>query len=123
MKGNESLSLFHGVNVAANANGAPIQIESGEGAFYLDVTADAGTTPTLDVDIEELDPTSGKWFVIASFTQVTTTLGNERILSPSTVSTGAPERGGLPGSKYRAAVTVTGTPDYDFTVGFAGLGN
>lgn len=94
---------------------------AGEGVFYLDVTAASGTTPTLDVDIEEFDPTSGKWFVVSSFSQATG-VSNERILSPSPANNGAPYKGGLPGQQYRVAYAIGGTtPSFTFTVGFAGL--
>lgn len=62
--------------------------------FYLDCTAFSATT--LDVDIEEYDELSAKWFVAVSFAQLMAT-GNERItlLSPT-------------GQSIRAAWTLTG---------------
>lgn len=111
-------------NVAAgtvSGAGAAKKLRASEGVFYLDVTAASGTTPTLDVDIEEFDPTSGKWFVVASFAQANA-VTTERILSPSVAGAGAPDPGGLPGQQYRAAYAIGGTtPSFDFTVGFAGL--
>lgn len=107
---------------AASSAGAAVDLDSLQGVFYLDVTAGTGTTPTLDVDIEELDLVSGKWFAIASFTQATG-VTNERILSPGPANNGAPYVGGLPGRRYRAAYAIGGgTPSFDFTVSFAGSG-
>jgi hypothetical protein len=78
-------------------------------AFVLDVTNTGGTTPTLDVDIEYRDLASGKWVVIASFTQVTTSTGTERI----TVAN-------LPEANIRVAWRTTGTSEtYTFSVGMA----
>jgi len=49
-----------------------------EGEFFLDLTAIARTTTgTFDVNILTLDPISGKWFTLTSFTQ-RTTVGTER---------------------------------------------
>jgi len=50
-----------------------------QAVFYLDVTAVSGTSPTLDVTIEEKDPVSGKYFTIGTFAQKTAT-GSERIV-------------------------------------------
>lgn len=71
---------------------------------FLDVTAASGTTPTLDVDIESLDPVSGKWFVVGSFAQKTTT-GTERL-----------SLGVVPDEVLRANATIGGTtPSFTFT--------
>ena len=79
------------------------------GAFQLDVTAQSGTTPTLDVDIEEFDEASGKWLVAGSFAQITTVLGSERIVINSI------------GNRIRAAwVIAGGSATYSFTVGAFG---
>jgi hypothetical protein len=79
-------------------------------AFVLDVTAHAGTTPTLDVTIQYRDLASGKWVDIAAFTQVTTTDGTERI----TVAN-------LPEANIRVAWVITGSAgqSYTFSVGMA----
>lgn len=96
----------------ANGNGSAISIRGLTGliAFVLDVTAQSGTTPTLDVDIQAYDPLSGKWSVIASFTQVGAATGTERI----TVTD-------IPEQEVRAAWTLGGTtPDYTFSVAALG---
>lgn len=117
----ETQAMANVVGATASGNAAGKRLSASEGVFYLDVTAGSGTTPTLDVDIEEFDPTSGKWFVVASFAQASG-VTTERILSPSVSGAGAPDAGGLPGQRYRAAYTLGGTtPNFTFTVGFAGL--
>ena len=78
-------------------------------SFFLDVTSQSGTTPTLDVDIEVQDPVSKKWFVVASFTQVGAATPTERILAD------------LREAQVRAAWVITGaTGTYSFTVGMSG---
>ena len=74
-------SLADSAARTANGNGLRTRTDNVRGvcAFFLDVTAQSGTTPTLDVDIEVRDPLSGKWAVLASFTQVGAATGLERI--------------------------------------------
>lgn len=76
------------------------------GVFYLDVTAVSGTTPTLNVTIEGKDPTSGKYFTIGTFTQLTA-IGNQRITIPQLLD-----------SNIRVNYQIGGTtPSFTFTVG------
>ncbi len=78
-------------------------------AFYLNVTAHGGTTPTLDVDIEGFDPSSGGWFVIASFAQV---------LEVDALTAITPFE--LPNTRIRANWVIVGTgATYTFSVGMA----
>lgn len=75
-------------------------------AFFLDVTAASGTTPTLDVVIETKDPASGKWFPLASFSQATGAT-TERITADPMLS-----------DDLRVTWTLGGTsPDFTFSVG------
>ena len=78
-------------------------------SFYLNVSAHAGTTPTLDVDIEAKDPASGGWIVIASFAQV---------LEVDSLTAIAPFE--LPDTRIRANWVIAGTGgSYTFSVGMA----
>lgn len=118
----ESVVLANELAVTVDGSGASKEIVSGEGAFYLDVTAASGTAPTLDVDVEEQDLVSGKWFSVLSFAQASA-VTQERLISPSPANNGAPAPGGLPGRRYRVSWVVGGTtPSFDFRVGFAGPG-
>lgn len=77
--------------------------ENQEAVFYLNVTAASGTTPTLDVVIEDtIDGTN--WDTVASFTQATTTGREVRRASNF--------------SRYmRVSYTLGGTtPDFTFSV-------
>lgn len=106
-----SLPLAESAARTSTANGSSFDASfiRGTAAFVLDVTAQSGTTPTLDVDIEGYDPLSGKWSVIASFTQVGAATGTERITAV------------LPEGNIRAAWTLGGgTPNYTFTVSAIG---
>ena len=83
----------------------------GENKFVtaiLDVTAQAGTTPTLDISFEIWDETSAKWHPLATpvaFTQVTTVLGQETIDFECRAT------------RVRAVVAIGGTtPSYTFTL-------
>lgn len=75
-------------------------------SFFLDVTAAAGTSPTLDVVVETKDPASGKWFTIATFTQATG-VTSERVAVTENM-----------GHDVRVSYTIGGTgPDFTFSVG------
>lgn len=74
-----------------------------EATFFLDCTAFAGTT--LDVDVVTYDPASGKWFVVASFTQLSD-VGSEM----KTIT-------GNLGEKLAVVVTPAGAGDKTVTIG------
>lgn len=77
-----------------------------QGAFYLDITAAGGTSPTLDVKVQTKDPVSGAWFDLVSFTQA-----NAASKERKTVT-------GLLGNKLRVTWTIGGTsPTFTFSVG------
>lgn len=75
-------------------------------SLTLDVTAHAGTTPTLDVSVETAEDSSGtRSRTVGSFTQVTTTNGTQR------KSFGPLDR------YYRVVWTIAGTtPSYTFSL-------
>lgn len=54
---------------ATSKTSPDVDVLSRTGQVYLDVTVQVGTT--LDVVVEEKDVTSGKYFVLATFTQAT----------------------------------------------------
>lgn len=99
--------LFSGVAVVASANGSVVEVLPRNVVFVLDVTDASGTS--LDVDIEAEDPVSGKYFVIDSFTQVTTSIATER-----RVFTGLHE------GRLRVAFTLGVAGPYTFTVSVQG---
>ncbi len=101
--------LHNGVAVVASGAGALVQVLPRSVVFVLDVTDASGTT--LDVDIEAQDPVSGKWFVIQSFSQVTTSVVTERIVFPA---------GTLMEANLRVAFTLGAAGPYTFTVSVQG---
>lgn len=73
--------------------------------FLLDVSAVAGTNPTLDVKVQGWNPMSEKWHDVVTFAQQTTTT--------STVI--APQSANLDFQTYRALWTVGGSsPSFTF---------
>lgn len=81
-----------------------------EVAIYLNVTAASGTTPTLDLKAQSLDPVSGVWMDIPSgaLTQKTAAGTELKVLSA-----------GL-GNRMRISYTIAGTtPSFTFSLGAA----
>ena len=60
--------------IAATANSATISPTAGCSYIVsIPVTAVSGTSPTLDIDIEESDDTGGNWYKVYSFPRITAT--------------------------------------------------
>ncbi len=79
---------------------------------YLNVTAHAGTSPTLDVKFQDSPDNGTTWYDIddAALTQVTTTNGQQRLVVNNA------------GPKCRAVVAVGGTsPSYTFALDVMGV--
>ena len=98
----------------ATVTGADVDTEQlGSANFYLNVTEVTGTTPTLDVKIQEKDPVSGKYFDLFSFTQQTA-ISSER----KSYGSGAGE---LLGKVIRYVATIGGTtPSFTFSLSMVG---
>lgn len=74
--------------------------------FVLDVTAITGTTPTLDVQVQEKDAASGKYVAIVTFTQKNATVTDRQVVTA------------LVSKTLRVQWIVGGgTPSITFTVG------
>lgn len=97
-------------------NSGDIIIESGTKlAVFLDITATAGTTPTLNVTVKAKDPASGKYFVIGTFAQKTA-IANEAIF----IGSGADTK--FPTKIVRVEYVVGGTtPSFTFSVGYSAV--
>ncbi|MEK6323619.1 MAG: hypothetical protein AABN33_18415 [Acidobacteriota bacterium] len=77
---------------------------------YLSVTANSGTTPTLDVKFQDSPDGGTTWFDVAggSFAQVTTTNGTQVVSTTRKFA-----------SRVRCVATIAGTtPSYTFAVWF-----
>ena len=99
----------------ADENGSAV---SGFGGFsklgaQLVVTAHAGTSPTLDVKIQHSIDGGTTWFDLITFTQVTTTDGNQYKVYADVEGTTAQ----MFGDALRAVIDVGGTsPSYTLSV-------
>lgn len=88
--------------------------------LFLSVSAAAGTTPTLDCQLQQLDVVSGLWFNVpgAAFAQAVGVVN-----STLTVFPGAPVSAGISANaaitnQYRISYVIGGTtPSFTFSVG------
>lgn len=103
-------------STARNSSGSSTDITLTSGsklAVYLDVTAVAGTSPTLDVKVEAKDPASGKYFTIGTFAQKNA-VGSEGLFIGHGADTKFPVR------KLRVSYVIAGTtPSLTFSVGYS----
>ena len=69
--------------VDGDSKATPVKVtQFQEAEFFLDLTAIARTsTGTFDVNILTLDPVSGKWFVLTSFTQATAATTERKVVT------------------------------------------
>ena len=100
-------TLFDGTATTTFNTG--IAGHGGENAvFVLDISAASGTTPTLDIVIQEYDEASGTFSTIDTIPQQTGVATVRRTVVGSTTPFG---------NKLRAAVTIGGTtPSFTFTL-------
>lgn len=87
---------------------------------FLDITAASGTTPTLDIKFQALDPVSGKAFDIpgASFAQKTGTETDAITVYPGIAETNNETVSDVLSTKFRAVATIGGTsPSFTFSLG------
>jgi hypothetical protein len=81
--------------------------------FTLVCTAQSGTSPTLDVDIEGYDLASATWFTLFSFTQSTTATTSEtKCLGDGAGTMLLPDQ-----IRAKSTVGGTGTPTKTFSIG------
>lgn len=86
----------------------------------LDVTAAAGTTPTLDVIVQRYDPASDTWVAIpgAVFTQKTGIVADELTIYPTMTAAANDIVKEHIGDVIRAVATIGGTsPSFTFSLG------
>lgn len=98
----------------ATGQGPDFEITGGRSAIILlNVSAHAGTLPTLDVDVMAKDPISGLYLLVKSFVQVTTTDSLTGIII------GAGDAADLLPRKGRVEWAITGSAgqSYTFSVG------
>lgn len=110
MANNSRTKVLHASGAETlDISGPVVEFAPEAGIFTLVVTAQAGTTPTFDLDIEEFDEASGTWVVAGSFTQVLETTPTERIVINPV------------GNKLRATWLITGAAgSYTFSLSATG---
>jgi len=98
----------------ANGNSPDLDLGDVDEIFVvLDVTAQSGTSPTLDVVIEGKDPVSGKYRTLYAFAQVGASTGTW----DQSIGKGGQTNRVIPRT-VRARWTLGGTsPSYTFSVG------
>lgn len=112
--------LFNGVARTATANSNDQENLDYRGIMvFLDITAKAGTLPTLDVKLQAKDPVSGQYVDIpgAAFAQKTD-VGTDTLLAyPGVAETANREVSTCLPSSFRAVATIGGTsPSFTFTL-------
>lgn len=109
------LNLFPTAARTATANGTGVDLQqySGDVAVVLDSAAGTGTTPTLDVKLQDsADNSSFADITGATFTQVTGTASQQKIV----VNKDGAQR------YVRAVATIAGTtPSFTFSVNALGI--
>ncbi|KKM84040.1 hypothetical protein LCGC14_1303330, partial [marine sediment metagenome] len=84
-----------------------------DAVFSLDVTAYAGTLPTLDVTIEEKDPVSGTYTVLAQFTFAQ--IGESVTFVRKVADVQTSLQNGVYGATLRAKWVIGGSAGQSFT--------
>ena len=121
MKANLDISVFKSLARTVTEN-SPDQLSDVYRGIRLtlDVTAVSGTTPTLDVKIQRLDPLSGKYVDLPSgaFSQKTGTGTDDLIIYPGISETANRSVSDCLGRLWRAVATIGGTtPSFTFSLG------
>lgn len=87
----------------------------GAGQFVIDVTAFAGTAPTLVVTIQGLDPASGKYFTLLASAVINTVSTVVLRIGPGFPATANLSVNDLLPKQYRVLYTITGSAGQSFT--------
>ena len=102
----------------ASFNGADVENKGHRGlTLFLDVTAVAGTSPTLDIKLQAKDPTSGKYFDVpgAVFAQMTATGQAMLTLYPGIGETADVSVSDILPGLFRFAATIGGSAGQSLT--------
>lgn len=108
LESNDSVALLDGT-VTASENGNAVEVSDFNGVLaYLNVTAVAGTTPSMTVTIQD-SPDGVTWYDVSSFTAVTAA-GTQRLVESNV------------GKYIRASIAVSGTtPSFTANVQVVGI--
>lgn len=102
--------------VTFNSDDQP-NIEGKGLALFLDITAFAGTTPTLNVKVQLKDPASGKYYDLddASFAQQIGVGTNVLIIYPGIATLANKRVSSLITGQWRLVAAIGGTAGQSFT--------
>ena len=108
------------VTATKNSGTLSVPVEQGiKGvAIFLDVTANAGTSETLDVTVDRFDRASGKWLAIvgAAFAQILSSVGQiDLVIYPGIVEGAARTVSDHIGQDWRIVSTIGGSAGQSFT--------
>lgn len=87
-------------------------------AIFVDVTAAAGTTPTLNITVDRFDRASGKWLAIvgAALAEITTAAGQiDLAVYPGIAETANRSVSDHIGQDWRIVSTIGGSAGQSFT--------
>lgn len=92
----------------ATATSDPTDVQdNNQAVFQLDVTAQSGTGPTLDVVVQDAPTANGPWSTLYAFTQVTAATGNQ---------VASPTRSPMPFIRAVGTVGGSATPKFTYTL-------
>ena len=117
------VTLFASAARTATANSSTHQVTATKPfygkLFVLDISASGGTSPTLDINIQMLDPLSASWITLpgASFSQKTGTGSDTLLIGPGVTETANRKVDDVMVTSYRANAVIGGTsPTFTFTL-------
>lgn len=87
----------------------------GVGQFVIDVTAFAGTAPTLVITIQGLDPLSGKYFTLLASAVINTVSTVVLRVGPGFPVTANLSANDIIPKQFRVLYTITGSAGQSFT--------
>lgn len=109
----QSVGTGKTVTATGNSREYPELAAFDRAVFILDVTAAAGTTPTLDVTIEGFNEASGKWHTVVTFPQQTAVSPASPLPANSVLKQSAT----IDFLRHRARWAVSGSsPSFTFTL-------
>lgn len=105
----------HSGAILASGNGDVVMLPTRDLILVLDITAIQGTSPTLDVVVEEYDPASGKFFALPAPAQITSVSTVRHTILAATNPFG-------PMLRVSWTLGGTATPGFTFTASLMSMG-
>ena len=116
----QPVTIFASAARTTTTNGSDVDAHQYRGIIlYLNISAASGTTPTLDIKVQEKDPLTGNYLDIqnASFAQKTTTGTDYIALHPSLTQVSNRNINAYLVRTFRVVATIGGTtPSFTFSI-------